>query len=136
MKRDLRSDAGVIEFTAMLPLILATVLLVWEAFLLGMSATYAGHAANEGARVAATGGGYQAVKDEAVRRISGVWAGKDNITVRYPAHPCPGNTPPDPRPYDPDCGFVRVDIRPPLLFPGVLLPMTVSSRTRVIPEGA
>jgi pilus assembly protein CpaE len=135
MRGGLRSDAGQVEFSGMLPLILLTVLTVWEAFLIGMSMTYAGHAANEGARVAAVGGDYDQVRAEAVRRVSGTWADKDNIAVRYPSHPCAGHTPPDPRPYDPDCGYVRVSIKPPLIFPGFLLPLTVSARTRVIYEG-
>lgn len=131
-----RSDAGVVEFTMMLPLTLATALLAWQAFLLGMAATYASHAANEGARVAAVGGDYTKVKDAAVKRIYGVWADDRNIKVNYPAHPCPGNQPPDPQPYDPDCGYVRVSINPPLIFPGLLLPFTVTARTKVVYEGA
>ncbi|MBC6461872.1 TadE/TadG family type IV pilus assembly protein [Actinomadura sp. HBU206391] len=119
-----RPDAGMVEFTAMLPIVLTTLMLIWETFLLGMSATYAGHAANEGARVAAVGGGQKAIEEEAVRRISGAWAKEENIKVEYPT---------DKR--DPDYGYVRVTIKPPLLFPGVLLPMSVSARSRVVYEG-
>lgn len=128
-----RRDAGMLEFTAMLPLILITVMLVWEAFLIGMAATYAGHSANEGARVAAVHGSYDEVKKAAVERVSGAWADEDNIDVHYPTgRVC------DPERVtrvDPDCGWVRVTIKPPLLFPGVLLPMEVSHRARVIYEG-
>ncbi|GAA4065998.1 MULTISPECIES: TadE/TadG family type IV pilus assembly protein [Actinomadura] len=128
-----RRDAGMLEFTAMLPLILVTVLLVWEAFLVGMAATYAGHSANEGARVAAVHGGYGEVKKAAVERVSGAWADEENIEVHYPTgRAC---DPDQVVRVDPDCGYVRVTIKPPLLFPGVLLPMDVSSRARVIYEG-
>jgi pilus assembly protein CpaE len=119
-----RSDAGAVEFTAILPLTLATVMLVWEGFLIGLSATYAGHAANEGARAAAVGAGQKEVEKQAVRRISGAWADQDNVDVRYPS---------DRR--DPDYGYVRVSIKPPLVFPGLLLPMKVSARARVVQEG-
>ncbi|MFC9972705.1 TadE/TadG family type IV pilus assembly protein [Spirillospora sp. NPDC127200] len=128
----LRSDAGVMEFTAMLPLILVTFLLVWEALLIGMSTTYTAHAANEGARVAAVDGDYAQVKAAAVKRISGVWADEDNIEVRYPGgRLCDPDKVPQ---IDEDCGYVRVNIRPPLLFPGVLLPMTVTARTKIVYE--
>ncbi|MFB4312840.1 TadE/TadG family type IV pilus assembly protein [Actinomadura sp. 21ATH] len=122
-----------VEFTGMVPLILVTVLLVWEGFLLGMSATYAGHAANEGARIAAVHGDYGQVKSAAVERIFGVWADEENIEVHYPTgRVCDPDQVPQ---VDKDCGYVRVTIEPPLLFPGVLLPMEVSSRTRVVYEG-
>lgn len=131
MRRRLASDAGIVEFTGLLPLILVTVVvLVWEGFLLGMSATYAGHAANEGARVAAVGGSYEEVKENAVQRISGIWADDDNIEVIYPGgDQCDGTGP-----KHPDCGYVRVRIKPPLVFPGFLLPMSVSARNKVVYE--
>ncbi|GAA3944398.1 septum formation initiator [Actinomadura viridis] len=127
-----RRDSGAVEFTGILPVLLTTCLLVWEAFLVGMSATYTGHAANEGARVAAVGGDHDEVKKAAVQRIAGLWADEENIQVRYPTGDvC------DPRKVprvDEDCGYVRVNIKVPLLFPGVLLPMTVSARTKVVYE--
>ncbi|MEW2352514.1 hypothetical protein [Spirillospora sp. NPDC029432] len=128
------SDAGVVEFTAMLPIVLVTVVvLVWEAFLIGMSATYASHAANEGARIAAVGGDYAEVKEASVKRIHGAWADEDNIEVIYPTgQRCDRDVTPQP---DADCGHVRVDIKPPLVFPGFLLPMEVSARTKVVYEG-
>ncbi|MQY03859.1 TadE/TadG family type IV pilus assembly protein [Actinomadura macrotermitis] len=129
----LRSDAGIVEFTGVLPLILVTVLLVWEVFLLGMAATYTGHAANEGARVAAVGGDYNEVKEAAVKRIAGAWADEDNIDVHYPTGPiCDAQKVVR---IDEDCGYVRVTISPPLLFPGVLLPLKVSARTKIVYEG-
>jgi hypothetical protein len=114
-----------IEFTGMLPAILLTFIVVWEAFLIGMSMTYAGHAANEGARTAAVNGDYQDIKREALRRVSGAWADERNVEVY---HQTARN--------HPDYGYVRVTIRPPLLFPGVLLPMEVSARSKVVYEGA
>lgn len=128
-----RSDDGVVEFSAILPVLLTTCLLVWEAFLVGMSATYTGHAANEGARAAAVGGGYAEVKEAAVQRIAGAWADEENIQVRYPTgRVCDPTKVPQ---VDEDCGYVRVNIKVPLLFPGVMLPMTVTARTKVVYEG-
>ncbi|GAA2421242.1 septum formation initiator [Actinomadura vinacea] len=120
------------EFTGILPVLLTTCLLVWEAFVVGMSATYTGHAANEGARVAAVGGDQAEVKEAAVKRIAGAWAEEENILVRYPTGDLcdPAKVPQ----VDEDCGHVRVDIKVPLLFPGVMLPMTVSARTKVVYE--
>ncbi|MFF5260658.1 TadE/TadG family type IV pilus assembly protein [Actinomadura viridis] len=127
-----RRDSGAVEFTGILPVLLTTCLLVWEAFLVGMSATYTGHAANEGARVAAVGGDYDEVKKAAVERIAGMWADEENIQVRYPTGDvCDPNKVPR---VDEDCGYVRVNIKVPLLFPGVMLPMTVSARTKVVYE--
>jgi pilus assembly protein CpaE len=130
--RDPRSDAGAVEFSGILPVLLTTCLLVWEAFLVGMSATYTGHAANEGARVAAVGGDQEEVKAAAVQRIAGAWADEENIQVRYPTgNVCdPARVPQ----VDEDCGYVRVSIKVPLLFPGVMLPFTVSARTKVVYE--
>ncbi|WP_019634360.1 TadE/TadG family type IV pilus assembly protein [Actinomadura atramentaria] len=125
-------DRGAVEFVGMLPLVLTTVLLVWEAFLIGMAMTYSAHAANEGARVAAVGGGPRAVRDGAVERVYGTWADERNIRVRYPT----GAACDDDGPRDPDCGYVRVSIRPPAVFPGLLLPATVSARTRIVDEDA
>ncbi|MFI0351594.1 TadE/TadG family type IV pilus assembly protein [Actinomadura sp. 9N407] len=128
--RQVPPDAGVVEFTGLLPLILVTVLIVWEGFLLGMSATYAGHAANEGARVAAVGGGYDEVERAAVKRIYGAWADEENIEVVYP-----GGERCSPVPLHKDCGYVRVSIKTPLLIPGVVLPTRVSARAKVVYEG-
>jgi hypothetical protein len=130
-KGRLRSDAGVVEFTSMFPLIVLTVVLVvWEAFLIGMAATFSSHAANEGARAAAVGASGAEVEEAAIDRISGMWADEENIDVHYPTGDrCRGARP------DPDCGYVRVTIKPPLLIPGVLLPMDISARTKIVYEG-
>ncbi|MCW2915997.1 MAG: minD [Actinomycetia bacterium] len=125
--RSRRRDAGEawVGFLGMVPLMVFVVLGIWQLFVTGMSATYAGHAANEGARQAAVTGDYKTIKTEALRRISGMWGDPKHASVTYPDDP-----------KDPDYGYVRVDIKTPLVLPGVFGPWTVSARAKVVPEGA
>ncbi|GAA2075519.1 hypothetical protein [Actinomadura alba] len=118
-----RSDSGQFEFVTMLPFLVPLVLLVWEGYLIGMSMTYAGHGANEGARVAALGGSREDVEKAAVALASGVWADKKHVTVDFPSDR-----------NDPDYGYVEVKINPPFVFRGLVLPMTISARSRVVSE--
>jgi pilus assembly protein CpaE len=123
-----RKDAGSawVEFFAMTPLVLFVVLAIWQLFVTGMSATFAGHAANEGARAAAVNpGNYQTVKTEALHRITGMWGDPEHATVTYPVDP-----------KDPDYGYVRVEIKVPLVLPGVFGPWTIGARAKVVPEDA
>jgi hypothetical protein len=71
------------------------------------------------------GGDRAEIEKEAVRRISGAWANEENIDVEYSGGGTGGGG-----------GYVQVSIRPPLVFPGLLLPMTVSARSRVVDEGS
>jgi hypothetical protein len=119
-----RSDSGNFEFVAMLPFLIPLVLLVWEGYLIGMSMTYASHGANEGARVAALGGSREDVEKAAVALTSGVWADKKYVTVDYPSDRS-----------DPNYGYVEVKIKPPFVLRGLVLPMTISARSRVVYEG-
>ncbi|WP_051712822.1 TadE/TadG family type IV pilus assembly protein [Spirillospora albida] len=126
-----RDSGQVVEFTGMLPLILMVLVLVWEAFLIGWSMTYTTHSANEGARIAAVGGGQAEVEEAARKRVSGRFADDDSFTVKYPTGlQCDGAGP-----RDPDCGYVRVSIKPPLVLKGFTLPITVSHRAKIVHEG-
>jgi hypothetical protein len=126
-----RDRGQIVEFTGMLPLILMVLVLVWEAFLIGWSMTYTTHSANEGARVAAVGGGQKEVEAAAIKRVSGRFADDDSFEVEYPTGAqCDGAGP-----RDPDCGYVRVSIKPPLVLKGFTLPMTVSHRSKIVYEG-
>jgi pilus assembly protein CpaE len=110
----------------MLPLVLFMLLALWQLFVTGMSATYAGHAANEGARAAAVSpGNYQTIKTAALGRITGMWGDPEHARVIYPTDP-----------KDPDYGYVRVEIKTPLVFPGVFGPLTMGARAKVVPEGS
>jgi pilus assembly protein CpaE len=108
-----------------MPLLLFVLLALWQLFVTGMSATYAGHAANEGAREAAITGDYQTIKTEALSRITGMWGDPEHTRVIYPDDP-----------KDPDYGYVRVEIKTPLVLPGVFGPWTVGARAKVVPEDA
>ncbi|GAA1561784.1 hypothetical protein GCM10009678_50840 [Actinomadura kijaniata] len=131
LPRSERDRGQVVEFTGMLPFILLVFVAVWEAFLIGWSMSYTTHSANEGARVAAVGGDQEEVREAARKRVVGSFADDENFKVKYPVGAqCDGAGP-----RDPDCGYVRVSIKPPLVFEGLNLPITVSHRARVVYEG-
>ncbi|MFI0984260.1 TadE/TadG family type IV pilus assembly protein [Streptomyces exfoliatus] len=97
-----RGDGGqvAIEFLGMVPVILLTLVLLWQVVLVGYTYTLAGNAADEAVRACAVGGDY----DEAGRRhLDGAWAEGAMVT-------CP--------PGDPMVTAV-VTIRVPVLVPGV-----------------
>ncbi|MEO3976032.1 TadE family protein [Streptomyces sp. CAU 1734] len=106
----LRSDRGqaAVEFTGTIPVILATLALLWQAALVGYTFSLAGNAADEGARAGAVGG------DAACRQ-----AARQNLPAAW-------------RLTEIDCGrageLYRADleISLPVLFPGSLsLPIPV-----------
>ncbi|GLY85316.1 TadE/TadG family type IV pilus assembly protein [Actinoallomurus iriomotensis] len=113
-----RDRGGVtVEFTAMLPLIIMALLLVWEAFLIGYAADLAGHAANEAAREAAVTTDRDRITQAARERVSGGWADARRLMVSVTAD-----------------GYARVTVRPPLVFPGVVLPLDLSARSKIVRE--
>ncbi|WP_329519605.1 AAA family ATPase [Spirillospora sp. NBC_01491] len=116
-------DGGFVEFTGMLPLIGMVLVAVWEIFVLGMSATYASHGANEGARTAAVSGDRARIEKDSLGRMTGMWGDAKHAKVHYTTDP-----------KNPDYGYVRVEIKAPLLFPGVFLPWTIGSRSKIISE--
>lgn len=68
-----RGDGGqvAIEFLGVVPVILLTLVLLWQVVLVGYTYTLAGNAADEAVRACAVGGDY----DEAGRRhLDGAWA--------------------------------------------------------------
>lgn len=109
-----------VEFVGMLPLILLTLVLLWQCVLIGYTYTLAGNAADEAARAGAVGDDCGAA---ALRHLDGAW--------RARAKPdCPGG---------PSGGMyrVRVTLKVPVLFPGAgALPFDVNGDAAAVWEGA
>ncbi|MEV0035314.1 TadE family protein [Streptomyces sp. NPDC050804] len=109
-----------IEFTGMVPIILATVILLWEAALVGYTFSLAGNAADEAVRaatVAVPGTRVAECTDAAENNLPGPW----NLQ-------------------DVDCqaegDLVEVDLTLdlPLFFPGVNIPINVPAHASAVRE--
>ncbi|MET8724258.1 MULTISPECIES: TadE/TadG family type IV pilus assembly protein [Streptomyces] len=111
-----------IEFLGMTPLILLTLVLMWQAVLVGYTFTLAGNAADEAVRAgtaAAPGGAREAACSAAGRKdLSAAW--RANAAVR-----CGGS------------GYVTADVslKVPVLFPGLAsFPFTVHGHAGAVEE--
>ncbi|MBM7437327.1 TadE/TadG family type IV pilus assembly protein [Streptomyces sp. HB132] len=122
--RDERGQLSV-EFTGMVPIILVTLVLLWQAVLVGYTFTLASGAADEGVRsaVAADGGERWSRCEAAVNeRLPGAWEGSAEIR---------------------DCGSegddmvsVSITLKAPVLFPGFAsLPIPVTATAGAAAEG-
>ncbi|XIE79996.1 TadE/TadG family type IV pilus assembly protein [Streptomyces sp. SBR177] len=106
-----------VEFVGMLPLILLTLVLLWQCVLIGYTYTLAGNAADEAARAAAVDGDCEGA---ARRHLEGAWAAQAA----------------------PDCwradglAHARVGLRVPVLFPGAIsFPWNVNGEAAAVWEG-
>lgn len=115
-RRSLRDDRGqvILETLGMTPIILITLILVWQAVLAGYTFTLAGHAADEAARAAAVG---QDADAAAQRDLPGAWNGTTTV----------------------DRGdgkvTVTVNLKVPVLFPGAIdFPLTVHGHASTVDE--
>ncbi|MGW3950672.1 TadE/TadG family type IV pilus assembly protein [Streptomyces sp. NPDC004752] len=110
-----------IELLGMTPLILLTLVLMWQCVLVGYTYTLAGNAADEAVRAAtaAAPGERQAACQEAgLRHLSEAWKGNATVT-------CGGS------------GYVTADVslKVPVLFPGtVAFPVTVHGHAGAVEE--
>ncbi|MFJ9628568.1 TadE family protein [Streptomyces sp. NPDC091280] len=111
-----------IEFLGMTPLIILTLVLMWQFVLVGYTYTLAGNAADEAVRAgtaAAPGGARQAACEQAgLSKLSAAW--RDGAEVR-----CGGT------------GFVTADVTldVPVLFPGsIAFPFTVHAHAGAVEE--
>ncbi|MDF9815331.1 pilus assembly protein CpaE [Streptomyces sp. SPB162] len=114
----LRDDRGqvILETLGMTPIILITLILVWQAVLAGYTFTLAGHAADEAARAAAVG---QDAGVAAQRDLPGAWNG--TTTVERGG----GKV------------TVTVALKVPVLFPGAIdFPLTVHGHASTVDEEA
>ncbi|MFG3346575.1 TadE/TadG family type IV pilus assembly protein [Streptomyces sp. NPDC048018] len=114
--RDERGQVAV-EFVGMLPLILLTLVLLWQCVLIGYTYTLAGNAADEAARAYAVG---DSCREAALRNLDGAWR---------------SGASPDCRRED-GMALARVSIRVPVLFPGAIsFPFTVEGDAAAVWEG-
>jgi hypothetical protein len=111
-----------VELLGMTPLILLTLVLMWQAVLVGYTFTLAGNAADEAVRAATAaprGGVRQAACAEAgLKHLSGAWRGDASVRC---------NT----------SGYVIADVsvKVPVLFPGVIsFPATVHGHAGAVEE--
>lgn len=77
-RRGRRGDGGqvAVEFVGMVPLILITLVLLWQCVLVGYTFTLAANAADEAARAGAVGGDCEAAGR---RHLGGAWADADVV---------------------------------------------------------
>jgi pilus assembly protein CpaE len=104
-----------VEFTGLLPLLLVTVLLLWQIGLIGYTWMLAGHAAREGAREYATNTSETPKHDPpyvktAMQDIPAPWRKDASVTK-------------------PDSVTVKVRLKVPFLFPSVKTPLAISSQS-------
>ncbi|KPC80262.1 TadE/TadG family type IV pilus assembly protein [Streptomyces sp. NRRL S-4] len=122
--RDERGQLSV-EFTGMVPIILVTLVLLWQAVLVGYTFTLASGAADEGVRkaVAADAGDWQSRCEAAVNeRLPGAWEEPAEID-------CGGGG-------DSDMVTTTVTLKAPVLFPGFAdLPVPVRATAGAAAEG-
>ncbi|MDN3296633.1 pilus assembly protein [Streptomyces ficellus] len=119
MKRRYGSDRGqvAVEFTGMVPVVLGTVILLWQAALVGYTYALAGNAADVGARVG-TVSGDGACQAAARGSVSGAWT----VTAS-----CGGG--------GADLYTASVTLNVPVLFPGLDIPVQVEGHAAVAWEG-
>ncbi|MFD0370352.1 TadE/TadG family type IV pilus assembly protein [Streptomyces sp. NPDC127114] len=113
-------DSGqvAVEFVGMLPLILLTLVLLWQCVLIGYTYTLAGNAADQAARAGAVGDDCAAAGK---RHLEGAWASNADAGCDRGAD-----------------GLVRarVTLRVPVLFPGaVSFPWQVDGEAAAVWEG-
>ncbi|MGW2234483.1 TadE/TadG family type IV pilus assembly protein [Streptomyces sp. NPDC001759] len=119
-----RGDRGqvTIEFLGMTPLIILTLVLVWQFVLVGYAYSLAGNAADEGVRAgtaAPRGERFGVCEQAALKHLSGAWRGAAKVEQ------CGGT------------GFVTADvaIKVPVLFPGsISFPLTVHGHAGAVEE--
>jgi hypothetical protein len=117
----LRGDRGqsVIEFTGMVPIILVTMVLLWQAALVGYTFVLAGNAAD---KAVSAGTATEGDRDAACER-----AGQEDLPGSWSYQISCGQ--------DGDLVKARADLEVPLLFPGAFnLPITVPGRAAAATE--
>ncbi|MEU0130111.1 MULTISPECIES: pilus assembly protein [unclassified Streptomyces] len=119
----LRDDRGqlIVEFTGMVPIILVTLALLWQAVLVGYTFTLASGAADEGVRKAVAGGSGGGCAAAVHERLPDAWDGPASI---------------DCGPVADDMVKVTVTLKAPVLFPGLAeLPVPVTAVAGAAAEG-
>ncbi|MEU6506918.1 MULTISPECIES: TadE/TadG family type IV pilus assembly protein [unclassified Streptomyces] len=123
MRRGGEGDRGQvsIEFLGMTPLIVLTLVLMWQAVLVGYTFTLAGNAADEAVRAGtavAPGARQAACSAAGLNHLSAAWRGSAEVS-------CGGS------------GYVTADVKlhVPVLFPGLIdFPATVTGHAGAVEE--
>ncbi|GAA4773529.1 MULTISPECIES: TadE family protein [Streptomyces] len=107
-----------IEFTGMVPVVLATIVLLWQAALVGYSFSLAGHAADEAVRAGAVAEGDRAGACERAGRqdLPGAWSAEIGCWSEG------------------DLVKATVDVRIPVLFPGLSLGIDAPGEAAAVRE--
>lgn len=124
MKRRVRGDRGqvTVEFLGMTPLIVITLVVLWQCVLVGYTYTLAGNAADEAVRAgtaAGPGAREGACEQAGTAKLSGPWRGGASVTCATAD------------------GYVtaHVSLEVPLLFPGVIgFPLPVKGSAGAVEE--
>ncbi|WP_053638891.1 TadE/TadG family type IV pilus assembly protein [Streptomyces sp. NRRL F-4707] len=120
--RDRESGQVTVEFLGMTPVIVATLVVLWQLVLVGYTYTLAGNAADEAVRAttAAERGARQgACREAGLDKLPGSWEGGAEVNCGSAG------------------GYVTADVRikVPLLFPGTLsVPFTVHGHAGAVEE--
>ncbi|MFE5485973.1 TadE/TadG family type IV pilus assembly protein [Streptomyces sp. NPDC056527] len=107
-----------VEFLGMVPLILLTLVLLWQCVLVGYTFTLAGNAADEAVRAGAVDGDCQAA---GTRHLDGAWASGASVSC------APSGSG--------DMVTATVRLKVPVLFPGAIsFPFTVTGEAGAVRE--
>ncbi|WP_338118293.1 pilus assembly protein [Streptomyces coryli] len=115
----------IIEFAGMVPIILVTLVVLWQLVLVGYTFILAGNSADEAARAAATAEWYEsrqeAARTAAIEDLPKAWAGPAEV------------------PYPESAGNlwkVKVHLKVPVLAPGLIdFPFTITGSAGAAQEG-
>ncbi len=116
-----RGDRGqvTIEFLGMTPLIIITLVLVWQFVLLGYTFTLAGNAADEAVRAGTASEGQAACQEAGLQHLPDAWQGDADVECTAGG------------------GYVTADVhlKVPVLFPGAIgFPFTVDGHAGAVQE--
>lgn len=135
LRRSARDDRGaaIVEFAGLVPMLGLALLLIWQLIILGLTAMYASHAANEGARAAAvlgTSDKYCNVAD-GKKELCDTWKAVRKKAVKRIAKPFY-----DDRHFDMKMSKTQltVSIDAPAVLPGIHTPWPVSATARIVDE--
>lgn len=121
MRARLRDDRGqvTIEFLGMTPLIIITLVLLWQCVLVGYTFSLAGNAADEAVRAGTASEGQAACEEAGLRHLPSAWEGGASVECGASG------------------GYVTADVHleVPVLFPGAIgFPFTVDGHAGAVQE--
>lgn len=121
MRRRSRGDRGqvAVEFLGMLPLIVITLVLMWQFVLVGYTFTLAGNAADEAVRAGTAAEGQAGCEEAGLQHLPQAWQGDASVQCGAGG------------------GYVTADVtlRVPVLFPGAIgFPFTVEGHAGAVQE--